>query len=155
MREKYEEIQIQEYLWGSDHYPYGYEETENEIIIRIKSKPHKCSCPHCGTESDKLSATYERTIQDIPWHGKTTMLAVRAYKYRCVNPNCCVVTFNEVLPFAHGMQRRTDALDILILAVSLHMSAEGASQILSMIGVRISNDAIQNLWKHPEFPAGV
>lgn len=145
---KYAEISMNDCLWGSDHFPYGYSETEDTTIINLKSRPHPCRCPHCGSESNKRSATYERVLQDVPRKGKTVLLNVRAYKYRCENPECRVVTFNEELPFAHGIQRRTDALNELILAVSLYLSAEGASRVLRMLGVRISDDAIRKLWSN-------
>ena len=150
-RQKYEEISLNELMWGPDYYPYDYQTKADEIVIRLKSRPHPCPCPHCGQTSDVRASTYERLIQDIPARGKTTYLSVRAYKYRCMNPNCKAVSFNEILPFAHSIQRRTDRLNELILAVSLYLSAEGASQVLRMLGVRISNDAIQALWSHVVF----
>ncbi|MBD5558802.1 MAG: ISL3 family transposase [Clostridia bacterium] len=148
---RYEELTINQFIWGADHFPYAWEEDADKTIIRLKSKPYACACPYCGTLSNARSSTYERLIQDVPYGGKTTYLAVRAYKYKCLNPDCMVKTFNEVLPFAHSLQRRTDKLNELILAVSLYLSAEGASQVLGMVGVRISNDAIQALWSQVEF----
>ena len=49
----------------------------------------------------------------------------------------------EDLPFAKASQVRTDALNTLVLAVSMFLSNEGASKVLSLLGVQISNDTIQ------------
>jgi len=57
----------------------------------------------------------------------------------------------EDLPFAKVSQVRTDALNSLILGVSMFLSNEGASKVLSLLGVQISNDSIQRLYDRIEF----
>ena len=51
----------------------------------------------------------------------------------------------QTLPFASPSQRRTDELNCLILAVSMFLSHEGASKVLKLLGVSISNDSIKRL----------
>ena len=43
-------------------------------------------------------------------------------------------------------QVRTDALNSLILWVSMFLSNEGASKVLALLGVTVSNDTIQRLY---------
>lgn len=57
----------------------------------------------------------------------------------------------EVLPFAKASQVRTDALNSLILGVSMFLSNEGASKVLALLGVKVSNDTIQRLYGKIEF----
>ena len=57
----------------------------------------------------------------------------------------------EPLPFASTSQVRTDALNALVLAMAMFMSNEGASTVLSLMGVTISNDSIQRLYDRIEF----
>lgn len=57
----------------------------------------------------------------------------------------------EDLPFAKASQVRTDALNSLILGVSMFLSNEGASKVLSLLGVKVSNDTIQRLYDRIEF----
>jgi hypothetical protein len=57
----------------------------------------------------------------------------------------------ENLPFAKSSQVRTDALNSLILGVSMFLSNEGASKVLALLGVKISNDTIQRLYDSIEF----
>lgn len=52
----------------------------------------------------------------------------------------------EDLPFAKASQVRSDALNSLILGVSTFLSNEGASKVLALLGVNISNDTIQRLY---------
>jgi len=48
-------------------------------------------------------------------------------------------------------QVRTDALNSLIMDVSIFLSNEEASRVLFLLGVQISNDTIQRLYDHIEF----
>lgn len=57
----------------------------------------------------------------------------------------------ERLPFAKPSQVRTDALNTLILATSMFLSNEGASKVLALLGVQVSNDTIQRLYDRIEF----
>lgn len=57
----------------------------------------------------------------------------------------------EDLPFAKASQVRTDTLNTLILAVSMYLSNEGASKVLALLGVQVSNDTIQRLYNRIEF----
>jgi hypothetical protein len=57
----------------------------------------------------------------------------------------------EPLSFASASQVRTDSLNALVLAMAMFMSNEGASTVLSLMGVAISNDTIQRLYDRIEF----
>ena len=78
-------------------------------------------------------------------------LHANVYKYDCENPDCDHTVFMEDLPFAKASQVRTDALNSLILGVSMFLSNEGASKVLSLLGVKVSNDTIQRLYNRIDF----
>ena len=82
---------------------------------------------------------------------KQTFLHANVYKYDCENPDCKCKVFMEDLPFAKASQVRTNALNTLILAVSMFLSNEGASKVLALLGVQVSNDTIQRLYDRIEF----
>ena len=148
---KYEETKDWSFLWGNDHFLYDWKIIDDELHLYLKSKPHTCECPSCGAPSRTIHATYERTLQEVPFRGIPTYLHVRAYKYDCENEKCDVRTFNELLPFAHGYQQRTDNLNNLIMGMSIFMSNEGTSRVLKQLGVKVSNDTIGALWERVEF----
>lgn len=148
---KYHETAGYSFLLDENHFIYDYQENNDTLHIFIKSKPHKCRCPKCGTESDQRHNTYERTFQDTPIHCKQTFLHANVYKYDCLNPECGCKVFTEYLPFAKASQVRTDALNTLILGVSMFLSNEGASRVLGLLGIQISNDTIQRLYDRIEF----
>lgn len=143
---KYKETTDYSFLMDENHFIYDHIEEEDALHIFIKSKPHKCRCPKCGMESGQLHATYERTFQDTPIHCKQTFLHSNVYKYDCLNPECDCKVFMEDLPFAKASQVRTNALNALVLGVAMFLSNEGASRVLGLLGVKISNDTIQRLY---------
>lgn len=138
-------------LYGKNQFIYRTEETDDRIDIFLKSSVHSCKCPLCGTRSSDLHATYERTLQDVPIRCKPTYVHVNVFKYDCVNTECRQKVFMEPLSFASASQVRTDSLNALVLAMAMFMSNEGASTVLSLMGVAISNDTIQRLYDRIEF----
>lgn len=133
-------------LFGENYPIYNVEEINNKIILYIKSKIHRCECPHCHQVSNAYHSTYVRKIQDTPIHNIETWLCVSTYKYYCLNPECNCKTFVETLPFAKFSQVKTDALISFILGISIFLSNSSASLILSLIGVKVSADTIKNIY---------
>lgn len=148
---KYHETQDYSFFLDQNHFIYDQKEDEKTLRLYVKSKPHSCKCPKCGKESTILHATYQRILQDTPIHCKQTFLHANVYKYECSNPECSCKVFMEKLPFAKASQVRTDALNSLILGVAMFLSNEGASKVLALLGVKISNDSIQRLYDRIEF----
>lgn len=148
---KYQETTDYSFLLGENHYIYKHTEDDDILHLFVKSRPHEAKCPCCGMVSRSLHATYERVLQDTPIHCKQTYLHANVYKYDCKNPDCECTIFMEDLPFAKASQVRTDALNSLILGVSMFLSNEGASKVLSLLGVKVSNDTIQRLYDRIDF----
>ena len=143
---KYTEFSVNKKLFGDNYIIYDWQESDEEIHIFIKSKTGTGICPECGQESSSLHATYPRTIQIIPMNMKTTYVHVLAYKYDCCNDECCAKVFMEELSFAGPSQVRSFELNMLILAVSIFLSNEGSSTVLSLIGIKVSNDTIKRIY---------
>ena len=143
---KYIELNINKKLFGDDYLIYDWKESDEEIHVYIKSQSRTCACPKCGQNSSNFHATYTRTIQTVPIRMKKTYIDVIAYKYNCLNDTCELKVFMETLPFASTSQVRTTELTSLILAVSIFMSNEGASKVLDLMGVKVSNDTIKRIY---------
>ncbi len=120
-------------------------ENENEINIFLKSNENEGVCPVCKEKSHNCHSTYVRRIQDTPLHNKTTWLHITANEFECENQSCEVKTFTEELNFARKNKVMTDALIQLILSISIYLSANTCSLILSFIGVKVSHDTINNI----------
>ena len=143
---KYKEFNVNQKLFGENYLIYDWKEAEDEIHIFVKSQSHTGKCPGCSQESSDFHATYNRKLQMIPINGKTTYAHVIAYKYNCHNNKCKLKVFMEELPFSAPSQVRTTELTQLILATSLFLSNEGASKVLALIGIKVSNDTIKRIY---------
>ena len=142
---KYHAVDLNEKLFGDDFIVYDWKEDPDKIVIYLKATSHEDTCPVCGFPTDTLHNTYHRLIQTYPIHSKSTYIDVIAYKYNCTNDHCDRKVIMQSLPFVSPSQRRTDELNCLILAVSMFMSNEGASKVLKLLGVHVSNDSIKRL----------
>ena len=143
---KYTELNLNRKLFGDDYLIYDWKESDQEIHIYIKSQSQTRSCPLCGHISNSFHATYRRKIQTLPIRLKKTYVHIIAYKYDCSNDACKQKVFMENLPFASPSQVRTTELTSLVLAVSIFLSNEGASKVLDLIGVKVSNDTIKRIY---------
>lgn len=146
INKKFTEININDKLYGSNYKIYKWEETDNELHIYVKALKVENVCPECGCVTTSTHCTYERKIQDIPHNMKTTFVHVNQYKYNCLNPNCKTKVIMGKLDFASPSQSKTNDLICVILAVSAFMSNEGASKVLGLLGIKVSNDTINRLY---------
>ena len=142
---KYKAVDLNQKIFGDDFIVYDWKEDKNKITIFIKVTSHEAICPICGHPTSELHNTYHRKLQSYPIRGKETFLDVIAYKFNCTNSDCERKVIMQTLPFASPSQRRTDELNCLILAVSMFLSNEGASKVLKLLGVSVSNDSIKRL----------
>lgn len=142
---KYEKMDINEMIIGEGFIIYDWQEDDDSITVYAKSTVHNDVCPCCGQKVIQLHNTYHRHLQTTPLRGKTTYLDVNAYKFKCTNHECDRKVVVQNLPFASPGQHRTDDLNCLILAMSMFVSNEGSSKILDLLGIKVSNSAIDRL----------
>ena len=133
-------------LFGDSYQISRIEEEDGQIIIHIKSIKSQEVCPDCGEMSSSLHATYKRYIQDTPIRNKQTWLHVSVHKFDCENPLCESKVITEELPFAGGSQVRTFELSLMALEIARNLGNETASQVLSSLGVKMSNDTIARIY---------
>ena len=106
----------------------------------------KTSCPCCGCETEQLHNTYKRRIQTLPIRMKETYVNAICYKYKCLNDECETKVIMDDLEFASPSQVKSDDLICTILGVSAFLSNEGASKVLKLLGIKVSNDTIKRLY---------
>ena len=79
---------------------------------------------------------------------KETYVNVKCYKYKCLNDKCETKVIMDDLEFASASQVKSDDLICTILGVSAFLSNEGASKVLKLLGIKVSNDTIKRLYDH-------
>ncbi|MBA2713363.1 MAG: transposase family protein [Rubrobacteraceae bacterium] len=48
------------------------------VGISVSSGSRRCVCPVCGRTSARVHSRYTRSVSDLPWHGISVALEVRA-----------------------------------------------------------------------------
>ena len=135
------------FLYGEEYPIVKWDEKEN-INFWIEQKEERCSCPNCGWESTSVKEKHSRKIQDTPIHNKNVYINIEVREFKCKNKNCLIKTFSEELPFAAKNQVRTYALTEFIIMHAIYMSSNCTSLILSLLGVNVSADTVDNILKN-------
>src|SRR5215218_6431523 len=68
------------------------------VSICVGSGATRCVCPVCGHRSARAHSRYHRTVSDLPWHGISVTLNIRARRFFCDDPSCKRKIFCERLP---------------------------------------------------------
>lgn len=58
------------------------------VSISAASGESRSICPVCGRGSLRVHSRYLRTVSDLPWHGISVKLRVRARRFFCDDPSC-------------------------------------------------------------------
>lgn len=148
MRKHPEEIGLSKLFLDKNFIIHQVEENDVQIIYHAKSISYFARCPDCGTHSVSCHSTAPRTLQGVPLGFKKSIFKIRIHKYFCDNPDCDCRTFSEPLAFARPYQQRLNSLNGLILASAMMTSNEGASHILSLLGIDVSDSSIERLLGH-------
>jgi transposase len=121
-------------------------DTEDRIVIRLKSITKECECPECGTILTDYHGTYERKVQDLPILGKNVQLLINIREYQCTNEECEVTTVAESYNgFLNTYSRMTERCADFICTLALETSCEGSARICNAMSIKISGDTIIRL----------
>jgi transposase len=119
------------------------DETDEEVLITLKSMKRSQICPECGREARVYHGTYQRTVQDLPILHKNVKLKIKAYEYDCDNPDCETATFVEDYDgFVGRSERMTRRCEEFVRALAFETNCEGAAMICRLIGIKVSGDTI-------------
>ncbi|MDP9485267.1 MAG: transposase family protein [Actinomycetota bacterium] len=62
------------------------------VSISVSSGAEGCGCQLSGRHSSRAHSRYHRNVSDLPWHGISVELEVRARRFFCDDPSCERVT---------------------------------------------------------------
>ncbi len=58
------------------------------VSISAVSGTRRLGCPLCDRGSSRVHSRYSRTVSDLPWHGLSVELEVRAWRFFCDEASC-------------------------------------------------------------------
>ena len=112
------------------------------VSIFVSSGASRCRCPVCGRGSSRIHSRYSRTVSDLPWHGISVLLEVRARRFFCDDPACARKIFCERLPEIAAHARKTDRLEEALMAIVLELGGRAGARLAAELGLLGERDAL-------------
>jgi len=130
------------------------EQQETQFILSVHARQVPC-CPRCGRSSRSQHSHYTRTIQDLPWQGRSVGIRLKVRRFRCRNAGCDQKIFAERLPATlQPYARRSDRLETVIRLVGYNLGGLPGSRILDRLAVQVSDDTVLRTVKRPNPACG-
>ena len=101
------------------------------VSISVSSGARRCLCPVCGRGSSRVHSRYSRAVSDLPWHGISVELEVRARRFFC-----------ERLPDVAAHARKTRRLEGAHLAIVLELGGRAGARLANELGLLAGRDAL-------------
>ncbi len=124
------------------------------VIISVSSGVRRCACPICGRRSSRVHSRYWRTVSDLPWHGISVELEVRARRFFCDKASCERKIFCERLPDVAARSRKTGRLEDALLAIVFELGGRAGARLAGQLGLVVGRDALLRRAKDAPLPAG-
>ena len=112
------------------------------VGIRVASGASESRCPVCSLSSSRLHSRYSRTVSDLPWHGISVELEVRAGRFFCDEPSCERKLFCERLEEVAARARKTDRLEEALLAIVLELGGRAGARLAADLGLVVGRDVL-------------
>src|SRR5215203_2124335 len=112
------------------------------VSISVSSGTRRSVCPLCGRASSRVHSRYTRTVSDLPWHGISVELEVRARRFFCNEPSCERKIFCERLPEVAARARKTVRLEEALLAIALELGGRAGARLALELGIVAARDAL-------------
>jgi transposase len=122
------------------------------VSICVSSGTRKSVCPLCGRGSFRVHSRYLRTVSDLPWHGISVELEVRARRFFCDESSCERKIFCERLPEVAARARKTSRLEEALLAIALELGGRAGARLALELGILAARDALLRRIKAAPLP---
>jgi transposase len=106
------------------------------------SGTRRLRCPLCGHGSSRVHSRYSRTVSDLPWHGLSVELEVRARRFFCDEASCERKIFCERLSDVAAHARKTRRLEEALLAIVLELGGRAGARLAEELGLVVGRDAL-------------
>src|SRR5436305_7108692 len=118
------------------------------ITLHLKVITKFASCPVCGRTSARVHSHYQRTLADLPCHGRVVQLRVTARRFFCSTPDCPRTVFTERLPaLAKPRARSTAGLGQAHAAIGFALGGEAGARLTTHLALPTSPDTLLRLVK--------
>jgi hypothetical protein len=110
----------------------------NAIQLTLRATHLQAACPLCGTLSRRVHSSYQRSVCDLPWAGRSVHCTIAVRRFRCGDAACPRRIFTERLPaLVAPYARRTVRLASLLRIVGLVVGGRPGARLARRLGTPI------------------
>ena len=123
------------------------------VTFTVASRQSSGCCPSCQSPSSRVHSTYERTVDDLPMHGRRVRLRLKVRRFFCDRSTCDQQTFAERFDaVAEAHARKTRRLVGALYEVGFACGGEAGSRLAGRLGMPVSGDTVLNLIHRAPLP---
>lgn len=128
----------------------------DEIVAVARSPSRTASCPSCGSTSTQVHSRYQRSLADLPAHGRAVEIKVVVRRFRCRRPLCPRQIFAEQLgeSIAMPFARRTSRMESVVHRLGLVLGGRPGHNLAERLAIPVSRDTLlRTVRRHAARPA--
>src|SRR5579862_4807281 len=120
----------------------GYD--ADALIAIARSPSRSSSCPLCGRASAQVHSRYERSLGDLPAHGRQVRIRLQVRRFRCHGNDCPRRIFAERLApnIVQPWARRSARLQEIVHYVALMLGGRPGQNLTQRLLLPVSNDTL-------------
>ncbi|TWA92070.1 transposase IS204/IS1001/IS1096/IS1165 family protein [Bradyrhizobium stylosanthis] len=122
----------------------GVSDSEDSIILAVRSEAAEAQCPLCATATRRVHSRYIRHVAELPSAGRKVPLRLLKRRFTCEVPYCRRRIFTErlgedVVPLR---RRRTARLEHIVHHLGLALGGRPAASFAKRLMLPVSNDTL-------------
>jgi transposase len=116
----------------------------NRIIALARSQSKASACPRCGAPSARVHSRYQRSLADLPSHGRAVEIKLAVRRLRCLRRDCPQQIFAERLDahIAVPFGRRTVRMEHIIHHLGLALGGRPGHCLAERLSLPVSKDTL-------------
>ena len=125
------------------------------LVILARPAVKTADCPICGSPSARIHSTYQRSLADLPSHGRAVRLKLATRRFRCVLASCSRRIFTERLAAtgAHPFARRTARLEGIVHHLGLALGGRPGQSFARRLLLPVSKDTLLRVVRRHAAPS--
>ena len=132
----------------------GIEYAADTLVAIARSPSRTSSCPMCGRVSAQIHSRYERSLTDLPAHGRRVRIRLQVRRFRCNGDNCRRRIFAERLApnIVEPWARRSVRLQELVHYVALLLGGRPGQNLAHRLLMPVSKDTLLRTVRRHDAP---
>jgi transposase len=119
----------------------------DDLVVDAMAAGKDAACPECGVVTGQVHSHYQRTLHDLPAHGRRMVIRIKTRRFRCREAECPRQTFCEPLDAVIDRRyaRRTARSETLVHQIALALGGRPGERLTARLCIGGSRDTLLRL----------